>query len=64
MGKTLEKFSSCVSIDRWVEWVPQLLAGLGSKEAKLLHPILNKIGRQHPQALYFPIRNLILTGTW
>eukprot|EP00116_Pleurobrachia_bachei_P001302 sb/3461564/ len=61
LGKTLEKFSGCVSIDRWVEWVPQLLSGLGSKEAKLLHPILNKIGRQHPQALYFPIRNLILT---
>ena len=48
--------------DKWLEWVPQLLAGLGSKEAQVFHAILQTIGRVHPQALYFPIRNVYLTG--
>ena len=48
--------------EKWLEWVPQLLAGLGSKEARVFHAILQTIGRVHPQALYFPIRNVYLTG--
>ena len=48
-------------LDKWLEWVPQLLAGLGSKEARVFHTILQTIGRVHPQALYFPIRNVYLT---
>ena len=50
------------SLEKWLEWVPQLLAGLGSKEARVFHAILQTIGRVHPQALYFPIRNVYLTG--
>ncbi|KAL5252847.1 hypothetical protein ACHWQZ_G015572 [Mnemiopsis leidyi] len=61
LSKCLEQFHTSVHIEKWLEWVPQLLAGLGSKEARVFHAILQTIGRVHPQALYFPIRNVYLT---
>jgi transformation/transcription domain-associated protein len=40
----------------WITFIPQLLTGLGHKEAPRVHQILIKIARSYPQALYFQLR--------
>ncbi|KAH8758668.1 hypothetical protein BGZ57DRAFT_622732 [Hyaloscypha finlandica] len=40
----------------WITFIPQLLTGLGHKEAPKAHTILAKIAKQFPQALYFQLR--------
>jgi transformation/transcription domain-associated protein len=40
----------------WITFIPQLLTGLGYKEAPRVHQILLKIARSYPQALYFQLR--------
>lgn len=40
----------------WITFIPQLLSGLGYKEAPRLLQILQKIARSFPQALYFQLR--------
>ncbi|KAK2759686.1 histone acetylase complex subunit, partial [Colletotrichum kahawae] len=40
----------------WITFIPQLLTGLGHKEAPRVHQILVKIARSYPQALYFQLR--------
>ncbi|WDK12319.1 FAT domain-containing protein [Colletotrichum graminicola] len=40
----------------WITYIPQLITGLGHKEAPRVHQILIKIARSYPQALYFQLR--------
>ncbi|KAL2760646.1 hypothetical protein ACRALDRAFT_1073586 [Sodiomyces alcalophilus JCM 7366] len=40
----------------WITFIPQLLTGLGHKEAPRVHQILTKIAKSYPQALYFQLR--------
>jgi len=40
----------------WITFIPQLLTGLGHKEAPKAHNILAKIAKAYPQALYFQLR--------
>ncbi|KAK0123777.1 hypothetical protein ONS95_008778 [Cadophora gregata] len=40
----------------WITFIPQLLTGLGHKEAPKAHSILAKIAKAYPQALYFQLR--------
>ena len=40
----------------WITFIPQLLTGLGHKEAPKAHGILAKIAKSYPQALYFQLR--------
>lgn len=40
----------------WITFIPQLIAGLGYKEAPKVHEILLKIAKTYPQALYFQLR--------
>ncbi|KAI9744282.1 MAG: hypothetical protein M1818_002434 [Claussenomyces sp. TS43310] len=40
----------------WITFIPQLLTGLGHKEAPKAHIILEKIAKSYPQALYFQLR--------
>jgi transformation/transcription domain-associated protein len=40
----------------WITFIPQLLTGLGHKEAPKAHAILSKIAKAYPQALYFQLR--------
>ncbi|OQR80931.1 Phosphatidylinositol kinase (PIK-L2), partial [Thraustotheca clavata] len=47
-----------VSIDTWLEFIPQLIARLHSPALNmntLLHQLLTRIGQHHPQALIYPI---------
>ncbi|KAK4104754.1 hypothetical protein N658DRAFT_418642 [Parathielavia hyrcaniae] len=40
----------------WITYIPQLLIGLGHKEAPRVQSILLKIAKTYPQALYFQLR--------
>ncbi|KAJ9148385.1 Transcription-associated protein 1 [Pleurostoma richardsiae] len=40
----------------WITFIPQLLTGLGHREAPRVHAILLKIAKSYPQALYFQLR--------
>ncbi|KAI5461401.1 hypothetical protein BGZ63DRAFT_235141 [Mariannaea sp. PMI_226] len=40
----------------WITYIPQLLTGLGHKEAPRVYQILLKIAKSYPQALYFQLR--------
>ncbi|PXF39940.1 Transcription-associated protein 1 [Gracilariopsis chorda] len=40
----------------WLPWLPQLLQMLGRKEGLTVTPILTRIARQFPQAIYFPLK--------
>ncbi|KAF7559003.1 hypothetical protein G7046_g5162 [Stylonectria norvegica] len=40
----------------WITFIPQLLTGLGHKEAPWVFQILLKIAKSYPQALYFQLR--------
>jgi transformation/transcription domain-associated protein len=40
----------------WITFIPQLLTGLGHKEAPKAHNLLAKIAKSYPQALYFQLR--------
>ncbi|KAF0683063.1 Aste57867_24843 [Aphanomyces stellatus] len=45
-----------VSIDTWLEFIPQLIARLHSTQTNtLLNDLLSRIGQHHPQALIYPI---------
>lgn len=47
-----------VSIDTWLDVIPQLIARIDSPNPKmneLLHELLSRIGQAHPQALIYPI---------
>lgn len=47
-----------VSIDTWLDVIPQLIARIDSPNPKmneLLHELLSRIGLAHPQALIYPI---------
>src|SRR5262249_32633540 len=48
----------CISIDTWLAVIPQLIARIHSPHASirnLLHELLSRIGRAHPQALVYPL---------
>ncbi|KAK2603463.1 transcription-associated protein 1 [Conoideocrella luteorostrata] len=40
----------------WITFIPQLLTGLGHKEAPRVYQILLNIAKSYPQALYFQLR--------
>lgn len=40
----------------WITYIPQLLTGLGHKEAPRVQAILIRIAKSYPQALYFQLR--------
>ncbi|GAO18530.1 hypothetical protein UVI_02054720 [Ustilaginoidea virens] len=40
----------------WITFIPQLLTGLGHKEAPRVYHILLSIAKSYPQALYFQLR--------
>jgi transformation/transcription domain-associated protein len=40
----------------WITFIPQLLTGLGHKEAPRVHAILLKIAKSYPQSLFFQAR--------
>lgn len=53
----MEGFSS-VSVDTWLEVIPQLIARVNQPNSKVrnaIHHLLGDVGRAHPQALVYPL---------
>jgi FKBP12-rapamycin complex-associated protein len=47
-----------VSVDNWLEVIPQLLARINQPNARVrqsIHKLINDVGRAHPQAMVFPL---------
>jgi transformation/transcription domain-associated protein len=51
-----DDFKGEVLVWWWITYIPQLLVGLGHKEALRVQSILLKIAKTYPQALYFQLR--------
>lgn len=52
----IDDFKGEIPVWYWITFIPQLLTGLGHKEAPRVHSILLKIAKTYPQALYFQLR--------
>ena len=49
---------STVSIDTWLEVIPQLLARINQSHPRVrqsIHKLVNQVGHAHPQAMIFPL---------
>jgi FKBP12-rapamycin complex-associated protein len=47
-----------VSVDTWLEVIPQLLARINQPNQRVrasIHKLINEVGRAHPQAMVFPL---------
>ncbi|KAJ6237501.1 serine/threonine-protein kinase mtor [Anaeramoeba flamelloides] len=56
--QTLVNEFKTVSVDIWLQVIPQLIARVNTSQASvrnLLHELLNQIGKIHPQTLVFPL---------
>ena len=44
------------AIPSWmfIQWIPQLLAAIGASHALLAQPIILRLAKEYPQAIYFP----------
>lgn len=56
IAEGFDDFKGDIPVWYWITYIPQLLTGLGHKEAPRVHPILLKIAKSYPQALYFQLR--------
>ena len=56
LGAQFDEYKGETPVWYWITFIPQLLTGLGHKEAPKAHAILAKIARSYPQALYFQLR--------
>ena len=55
-----------VSVDTWLDVLPQLIARLNTEKQEindLLETLLSRVGRSHPQALIYPI-TVAKKSTW
>ena len=56
LSETFDQYKGETPVWYWITFIPQLLTGLGHKEAPKAHTILAKIAKSYPQALYFQLR--------
>jgi transformation/transcription domain-associated protein len=56
LTETFDAYKGETPVWYWITFIPQLLTGLGHKEANKAHGILAKIAKSYPQALYFQLR--------
>jgi transformation/transcription domain-associated protein len=56
LSAQFDEFRGETPVWYWITFIPQLLTGLGHKEAPKAHAILAKIAKSYPQALYFQLR--------
>ncbi|KAI5963026.1 TRA1 [Candida pseudojiufengensis] len=56
LAQAFENFRGEVPVWYWITFIPQLLASLSQREAKLAKQILVRIAKSYPQALHFQLR--------
>lgn len=58
VNRTVSDGTKQVSIDTWLEVIPQLLARINQPNPTIrqsIHQLLSEVGKAHPQALVFPL---------
>ncbi|KAK0702845.1 target of rapamycin [Apiosordaria backusii] len=58
VANTVTEGFSRVSVDTWLEVIPQLIARINQPNKKVqasIHALLSDVGRAHPQALVYPL---------
>ncbi len=58
VNQALSKGFNTTAIDTWLGVIPQIIARIDSPNTgvrKLVHQLLSKIGKEHPQALIYPL---------
>ncbi|CAG8528851.1 8861_t:CDS:10, partial [Acaulospora morrowiae] len=58
VSRTIKQGFGSVNIDTWLEVIPQLIARIHAPNAKvheLIHQLLVDVGKEHPQALIYPL---------
>lgn len=58
VGQCITEGFTTISIDTWLEVLPQLIARIhapGANVRRLIHQLLADVGRAHPQALIYPL---------
>ena len=58
VGQAISEGFGSVSVDIWLEVIPQLIARIhapSSSVRKLIHYVLSDVGKAHPQALVYPL---------
>ncbi|KAK3991574.1 target of rapamycin [Cladorrhinum sp. PSN332] len=58
VGNTVTEGFGHVSVDTWLEVIPQLIARINQPNKKVqasIHALLSDVGRAHPQALVYPL---------
>ena len=61
LAQAVQQYCNGVPPILWLPWIPQLLNCLIRNEGKHTLDLLSTIGRNFPQAVWFPIRTLYLT---
>lgn len=56
LARAFDDFRGEVPVWYWLTFIPQLLAALGYREAKLTRQVLVRIAKSYPQALHFQLR--------
>ncbi len=56
LSETFDAYKGETPVWYWITFIPQLLTGLGHREAVKAHALLAKIAKSYPQALYFMLR--------
>lgn len=56
LAQAFDNFRGEVPVWYWITFIPQLLASLSHKEARLVKQILIRIAKSYPQALHFQLR--------
>lgn len=59
LAKAFERNVEFLPLWTWIQWIPQLLAGLSRPEAPQMRNILTKLAGTYPQSLYFQIRSYL-----
>ena len=57
--KLFLQYSSSLPSWLWISWIPQLLTSLLFKESIYIKSILEKLAKEYPQALFYPLNSFI-----
>ncbi|TGZ84962.1 FAT-domain-containing protein [Ascodesmis nigricans] len=58
VNQTVTEGFNSISVDTWLEVIPQLIARINQPDPKVrnaIHHLLAEVGRNHPQALVYPL---------
>jgi transformation/transcription domain-associated protein len=60
MGQAFNRLAEAVEPQVWLPWLPQLLTNLNRPEGKFVLPVIARIAKHSPQAIYYHLRTAFL----